>query len=347
MKSLNIDINTCQYKTMIGVGGIGSGMFFILNGNHTLGREESRSGRLENRKDYCKLHIISHYVKTLLGENFSVIPVGKVGKDDIGMKLLSEMKEAGLRSDFIELDENKPTLFSFCFIYPDKTGGNMTTNDSASSSVNNSFVRNVKKEFVNYANKGVALAAPEVPLEAREQLLQLGTEYGFFRAASFTSEEMKDVISSGILKKVDLLAINLDEASSVIKNKTGINESQTIVELSVKAFCSLNPKIKLSITHGKYGSWVWDGVDISHFPSLKVDVVSTAGAGDAFLSGIIAGITSGLSLKEAQQLGTLTGSASVTSPHTINKDMDREMLNKLMKHSGLSFSKKVIKLLED
>lgn len=78
MNSLNIDLNKYKYKTMIGVGGIGSGMFFLLNGDHTLGREESRSGRLENRKDYCKLHIISHYVKTLLGKKFSVIPIGKV-----------------------------------------------------------------------------------------------------------------------------------------------------------------------------------------------------------------------------------------------------------------------------
>jgi sugar/nucleoside kinase (ribokinase family) len=223
----------------------------------------------------------------------------------------------------------------------------MTTDDSASSAVNISSVRNAKKEFIYYANKGIALAAPEVPLEARDQILQLGTEYGFFRVASFTSEEMNVVINSDILKRVDLLAINLDEASSVIKNQTGIKESQTIVELSVKTFCSINPKIKLSITQGKYGSWVWDGVDIAHFPALKVEVLSTAGAGDAFFSGIIAGITSGLSLKEAQQLGSLTGSASVTSPHTINKDMDRQMLNNLMKHSGFPFSEKVKKLLED
>ena len=45
---------------MIGVGGIGSGVFFALDGNHTLGREESRGGRFLDRRDYCKLHIVSH-----------------------------------------------------------------------------------------------------------------------------------------------------------------------------------------------------------------------------------------------------------------------------------------------
>ena len=42
-------------------------MFFALDGNHTLGREESRSGHFLDRRDYCKLHIVSHYVCRLLG----------------------------------------------------------------------------------------------------------------------------------------------------------------------------------------------------------------------------------------------------------------------------------------
>ena len=50
---------------MIGTGGVGSGSFFALDGNQTLGREESRGGRFLDCQDYCKLHIISHYVKVL------------------------------------------------------------------------------------------------------------------------------------------------------------------------------------------------------------------------------------------------------------------------------------------
>ena len=56
-----------RYRALIGTGGIGSGMFFALDGNHTLGREESRSGHFLDRRDYCKLHIVSHYVRRLLG----------------------------------------------------------------------------------------------------------------------------------------------------------------------------------------------------------------------------------------------------------------------------------------
>ncbi|NIN09662.1 MAG: hypothetical protein GTO76_13735, partial [Planctomycetales bacterium] len=74
---LEVTISEPRYQAMIGVGGIGSGSFFALRGNHTLGREESRGGRFLDRRDYCKLHIISHYVKTLLGPEFSTIPIGQ------------------------------------------------------------------------------------------------------------------------------------------------------------------------------------------------------------------------------------------------------------------------------
>ena len=66
-------------RRLIGIGGIGSGTFFALNGNHTLGREESRGGRFLDRRDYCKLHIISHYVRPLLGGRFCRDP-GRQGR---------------------------------------------------------------------------------------------------------------------------------------------------------------------------------------------------------------------------------------------------------------------------
>jgi ribokinase len=347
MNSLNTGKNKFSYDAMIGVGGIGSGSFFLLNGEHTLGREESRSGHFLDKNDYCKLHIIAHYVKALLGPAFQVFPIGKVGEDDIGKKMLAEMEEAGILLDYVETDRVKHTLYSFCFLYPDKSGGNMTTDDSACSSVDGEFVSRAEKEFKKYNGRGIALAVPEVPLEARMKLLELATKYRLFRVASFNSEEMSGVIEAGVLEKVDLLCINLDEAASGIKININDFKPDQIVDRAVKAFTNINPGLHLSITHGKDGSYVWDGTEISYLPAIKVDVVSTAGAGDAFTSGLIAGIVAGYSLKEVQQLASLAGSCSVTSPHTIHKEMDRLELCKTANKSNYSFSKNILKLLEE
>jgi hypothetical protein len=111
-----MNVGDGRYQAMIGVGGIGSGTFFALSGDQTLGREESRSGRFLDRRDYCKLHIISHYVKALLGSEFTTIPIGQVGDDDVGHKLIDEMRDVGLDLQYVEVSPNDQTLFSFCFI---------------------------------------------------------------------------------------------------------------------------------------------------------------------------------------------------------------------------------------
>ncbi len=95
-KALNYSPGQLLYKGIIGTGGIGTGWFFQLNGNHTLGREESRSGRFLKIHDYCKLHIILHYVRVLMGEHFRTIPIGRVGMDEPGKTLLREMEKLDL-----------------------------------------------------------------------------------------------------------------------------------------------------------------------------------------------------------------------------------------------------------
>ena len=131
MQVLQVD-ETASYQQLVGVGGLGTGIFFALEGEHTLGRSESRAGRLLNVRDYCKLHIVSHYVAKLLGNySFCVFPIGKIGNDAAGQFVLKELADAGIDTRFVQRVTGRPTLFSVCFQYPDGTGGNITTNNSA------------------------------------------------------------------------------------------------------------------------------------------------------------------------------------------------------------------------
>ncbi len=346
MKSLTIDNNDMQYKTMIGAGGIGSGKFFLLEGNHTLGREESRSGHYLPTRDYCKLHIISHYVKALMGSDFTVTPIGKIGRDQIGQELVKEMEEIGLNLNYLKHSEDSPTLFSFCFAYPDGTGGNMTTNDSACAQTESKDIQEAEREFISYKGNGIALAVPEVSLEARKALLELATENGFFRVASFTSEEILKVVESNLLKRVDLLAINLDEAAAAVGMSVQADTGIEIVHAVIELLGTINANLWISITNGKDGSWAWNGESLTHAPIYSVDVKSTAGAGDAHVSGLIAGLTAGLNLKEAQQLGALVSAHAVNSPHTINKETNRESLLELIIDSENMIYEKNLKLLK-
>src|SRR6185436_18555498 len=136
---LNDQPEGLRFKAMIGTGGIGSGSLFLLEGNHTLGREESRGGRYLDAKDYCKLHIISHNVKKLAGPGYKVYPLGKIGDHEVGRIIFKDMERAGMEMDFVQYSPGDRTLFGFCFLYPDGTGGNLTTVESACTRVDPLF----------------------------------------------------------------------------------------------------------------------------------------------------------------------------------------------------------------
>lgn len=346
-KALNFKSTDLIYKGIIGTGGIGSGKFFKLSGDHTLGREESRSGTFLNIDDYCKQHIILYYIKDLLGSSFSVIPSGKVGDDETGKKLLTEMISSGFKMDYVEMIPSSPTLFSFCFSYPDGTGGNLTTDNSASSLVDVIYIEKLRNDIQLLGSNGIIMAAPEVPLSARLKLLELGKDSHMFCTASFTSEELHSYSAHDLLKDVDLLAINMDEAAAI----AGINPDKTsatsIPELAFHKLQTYSKEMLVSITAGKNGSWCRDEKKINFFPSIKAEVKSTAGAGDAFFAGLISGIAIGLSLFEAQQLATLVAGLSISSFHTINNEIDRITLLKFLDSSDLTFSGKIKKLLRN
>jgi ribokinase len=346
MASFRFKIGDCRYQALIGVGGIGSGVFFALDGDHTLGREESRSGRFLDRRDYCKLHIISHYVKALLGPEFATIPIGKVGDDDAGHRLLREMEQAGLDMRYVESCPGQQTLAAICLIYPDGSGGNLTVDDSACTRVDESFVAQAELEFARFEGRGVALAAPEVPLAARAKLLQLGTAYRFLRVASFISAEMGPAIEMGMLDSTDLLAINVDEAAAAAGISAEDRPPRVVVESAIERLRRMNPTMWISITAGKAGSWSWDGESLVHVPAFPAQVVNTAGAGDAHLSGMVAGLVAGLPLSQAQELGTLTAALSVTSPHTIAPEIERRSLRAFAAASQAPIGDAVRDLLE-
>ena len=347
MKELNLPSARLKYGTMIGVGGIGAGQFFAIHGNRTLTREESRGGRFLDRRDYCKLHIISHYVGTLLGPQFATIPIGRLGDDEVGTRLLEEMHSAGLQLHRVRVAPGEQTLYSFCFLYPDGSGGNLTTDDSASSHVDSACVLGAEEDFRRHRAAGIALAVPEVPLEARAALIRLGSDYGFLRVASFTSDEIPEVLNTDFIRELDLIALNRDEAATMCGPSPAGASTEALAKRAVAQLSKTNPRLQVSITAGGQGSWSWDGRALRHVPPVSVPVQGTAGAGDAHLAGILIGLTAGLELAEAQQFGTLLAAFSVTAPHTIHPGVDRQALRNLAAQSGVSLCSRVQDLLGD
>ena len=327
-----------MFNKVIGTGGIGTGMFFNLEGNYTLGRDESRLGFLTDFKDYCKQHIILHYVSVLTGDKCKVNAIGLVGNDPQGEKLLQEMRFAGIETEFVNVTNDARTMLSICFQYPDKSGGNITTSNSASGLVTAEYIKECTAQF-SIDNQTIVLAAPEVELSARLELMKLGKENGAFVAASLLSSEVAEFEKYGGFQLCDLLAINKDEAKAIagIGNE---NNVEKIADLCAEYIQSNYSTIKLIVTCGSKGCFTYEKGNREFVPIIDVDVVSTAGAGDALLGGTLSGIAQGLSfqkgvsdmqfgsspLKSAVEFGTIASTFAVMSPNSIAENASKNSI---------------------
>ncbi len=175
-------------------------------------------------------------------------------------------------------------------------------------------------------------------------MLDFATKFNFFRAASFTSEEITEAKNAGLLLNVDLLAINIDEAAALAGVPAGL-EPDKILASAITILHEINPPIYLSVTAGINGSWTWGGKELTHLPIHNVEVQSTAGAGDALFAGLLVGLAAGLKLKEAHELGNLVAALSITCPHTINKEIDLFSLRVFSKTIRAPLSGGVLKLI--
>lgn len=346
------------YRLLVGVGGIGTAVFFALEGDHTLGRNESRPARLLDVRDYCKLHIIAHYVAVLLGAQpsglpFHVAPIGIVGDDAVGQRMRQEMQAAGMDTRLVQSRQDLPTLFGACFQYPDGSGGNITASNCAANALAAADIDEAESLLAAHAGRAIALAAPEVPLAARAHLLQAATRRRLLRVASLTSAEMRPAQEMGLMQQIDLLAMNEDEAAALVGRGGDPSRPQSFLDECVRILAGFQPHMRVVVTWGKRGAFAWEEGRWNHCPARPVQVANTAGAGDALLGGIMACLAAGVPflrppsmpedagdglLASALDFSALLASYTVTSPHTIHPDANLPALRAFAQSLGLRFA---------
>ncbi|HLH37452.1 MAG TPA: PfkB family carbohydrate kinase [Alloacidobacterium sp.] len=343
------------FVQVVGVGGIGTGIILALEGDHTLGRNESRLGEMLDARDYCKLHIVEHYIAVLMGATnglFRVFAIGNVGGDPAGDALLQEMADVGIDTSYVCVEPDRSTLYSICFQYPDRSGGNITTSNSAARELNSDQLSACRNTLAAAGGSGVALCLPEVPMEARQEFLQIATECGSYRVASFLAGEMELIRKLGLLSQVDLLALNHEEAAALAGLYFPATDRSWLLDGCSQAGRAANPAMKMIVSAGADGVYVFEEDTWSHHAAAPMDAISTAGAGDALLAGVIAGLSAGMPLTNirstsnrsncnagaAIDLGLVLACFSLTSPHTIHPEVEMESLLSFAKEKGLPVS---------
>ena len=333
-----------KYDQVVGTGGIGVGMLFQSNINETLGRSESRLVELSSAKDYCKLHIVFHYIAAILSQSLAVYPIGYVGDDANGKRLLAEMQEVGMDLTYIHVDEELPTDISICLQYPDKEGCNFTTANGASQKVNIEYVHKCIEQLV-VNNYSIVAAIPEVSVQSRIAMLRRGHEKGAFCALSMTVSEVDAFKEADIFSLCDLLAVNEEEAIAITGSQT---LPQQVIKDLYECVKDYNPNMLLLVTCGKLGAYSVSNGNVEYIPNMSVQVVNTTGAGDACLGGVLAAIAMGIPfqkgisdsrfgqtpLASAVELGTLCAGMAIECNDSIAKHVHYKSILERIKKEG-------------
>lgn len=322
-----------KYDYIVATGGIGKGILFRFDKNETLGRNESRLATLTDFKDYCKQHIILHYVAKLAPIDFNTFAIGSVGADETGKELKAFMQRSGINVDYVKEEKLSNTLYAVCFLYPNGEGGNISSQNNACSLV-------TKEQIAEFFAKerlegnGIVLSVPEVPLEARIEILKQGRKNGCLNVASILSMEAESFQDMNGFELVDLLAINQDEAEAIAKLSKMKRES--IEDTCVNFLHTANEKMTILITKGKDGVFTYHNGNKYYTPAIANMVESTAGAGDCFIGSTISGLIHGIDLISKEKkgvfssvdIGTLAASKKVSCKDTIDVGISKYTLEK-------------------
>jgi sugar/nucleoside kinase (ribokinase family) len=340
-------MNELLFDYIVGTGGIGTGRFFEMEGNHTLGRNESRLALLTDYKDYCKLHIILHYAAVFLKGAVPVYAIGHVGADGEGRFLKAEMAKAGVNVLYVTEDARSPTMYSLCCQYPNGENCNITAKNSACQTVGAQDLDRFFNE-VNPKGRGLVVAAPEVPLETRLHMLKKGRRRKCFNVATVLAGEALCFAKQGGAALTDLISLNMNEAQAFAPLNGDNDTDQGIIESCIKYLQLLNPEITIIITLGGKGALIRHGDRFYKSGAADVQVVNTAGAGDCFLGTVIAAKTRGIGLFPPQanndklacaiDLGNAASGKKVECKDTIDFSMSVESLEQFAQKHGLFFT---------
>lgn len=119
------------------------------------------------------------------------------------------------------------------------------------------------------------------------------------------------------LRKTSCFVCNQQEAGILFSEDYESKAPREMAEILADRIKSARIS-RMVVTMGEHGAVYADSEgNYGSVPALKVDVVDTTGAGDAFFAGVCMGLTYGKTMEEACKIGTRLSSTVITTSENI------------------------------
>jgi sugar/nucleoside kinase (ribokinase family) len=277
-------------------------------------------------------------------QGFDVACICTIGSDEAGKHIVQDLTQEGVETSYIKQIPTSATGTSYIVtsLHSDRTiftyrGANtqLTFTD-----INEDAVRNASYIYITSLSGNAANMLPTLTTLAKKHRVPIAINPGKSQLASNTQTLRES------LKNIDILIVNSTEARILMstlsrhdndfkttfhatsnKNPCILNQADdTPYLLNQPVAChgvffsmsnffnialTMGPRIVV-VTNGANGVYVGHNNTMYFHPSIRVPVINTVGAGDAFGSCFVGSLIKGLSLEDALRRGIIN-SASVLS----------------------------------
>lgn len=236
---------------------------------------------------------------SLLG--FTCTSLVKVGDDWLRERILDNLKFYGVDTSMVQTEKEGKTALSVVLVA--STGErSIITHRGASKEIDSNQIDWDKVATADW----IQISALGGNMSLLEDLVSFAKSRGIrvgWNPGKGELEQREKVIA--VLPKIDLLILNRMEAALLLRH--GYDDMKLMAEKILSSGVKMT-----AITDGFRGVGIGSDELWIKAPTFNNRAVDATGAGDAFTSGLVAGILMGKKLDEALKMGTCNGSSEVS-----------------------------------
>jgi ribokinase len=245
----------------------------------------------------------------LAGGGITVHHIGRVGADDLGERLLTQMQSFGVDTEFVTITERASSGVAMILV---ETGGEnrIVVAPGANAKLSRADIDRAEPLI---RDASVVVMQLEIPLSTVQHAITLCRRHGVFTILDPAPAPPDGAPRA--LFNVDLLTPNQGEAKHLlgvpgrarVKRKLVVDRTQIATDLHARG--AKNVVLKL----GARGAIsVSEHERIQRHAGFKVDVVDTTAAGDAFTAALAVGHAEGMPLAESVHFANASGALCCT-----------------------------------
>lgn len=232
-------------------------------------------------------------------QGVSVAMLGRVGNDSFGPELIHNLKQNGVDTAHVQIDEASST--GTATIVVNSEGQNYIILSPGS----NGKVVATDTDPINFSEYKLLLLQHEIPMEAITSAARRAEESGL---RVLLNPAPARPLSDELIARADFILPNETELSLLVDQP--VNDIPS-AEAAAKTLLERGAQTVI-VTLGAKGALIVDHKATTHIPAFPIEAVDTTAAGDAFIGGFAARLLESASLQEAVRYGCACGALAAT-----------------------------------